>query len=66
MNVEIETVATQFLFWEFVSHFWYWFFAGQGRFHYQSYTNDSSVFCLNFLILEPRQCLEGLTVRVPV
>jgi hypothetical protein len=34
---------------------------GRAGFTTNAYTNDSSVLCLNFLILEPHQCLEGLT-----
>ncbi len=34
MNVEIGTVAAQFLFWEyFFQNFWYWFFAVYGVAH---------------------------------
>jgi hypothetical protein len=32
---------------------------GRAGFTTNAYTNDSSVLCLNFIILEPRQCLEG-------
>ncbi len=65
MNVQIGTVVAQFLFWEFVSHFFgIGSLQGRAGFTTNAYTNDSSVFRLNFRILEPCQCLEGLTVRV--